>query len=77
MPTVQTWPAPRGRLRSGRRQESTLSHLLLADVLLDEDRTREARAELQAVLDAPLSAEWAPEDAENKRAARERLARLR
>jgi hypothetical protein len=56
---------------------STLTHLFLADVLLDEDRTREARAELQAVIDAPLSADWAPEDADNKQAARERLARLR
>ena len=56
---------------------STLSHLFLADVLADQGRTREARAELQAVLDAPLSVEWAPEDADNKQAARERLAQLR
>jgi tetratricopeptide (TPR) repeat protein len=42
--------------------DSTIGHFFLAELLMDEGRTREARIELQAVLDAPLSNEWAPED---------------
>lgn len=56
--------------------QSTVSHFFLADVLLDEDRNAEARAELQKVIDAPLSIRWAPEDREYKEKARAALARL-
>jgi hypothetical protein len=56
---------------------STISHYFLAEVLADEDRKAEARAELQAVIDAPLSQQWAPEDQEYKQQARDLLRRLR
>ena len=49
------------------------SHFFLAEVLLDDDRKDEARAELQKVLDAPLDPDWTPEDQEFKRKARELL----
>ena len=55
--------------------KSTISHFFLAEVLIDEGRKAEARAELQAVIDAPLSDEWAPEDEEYKAQARELLTR--
>jgi hypothetical protein len=45
---------------------STASHFFLAELLADDDRDDEARAELQAVLDAPIDPEWAPEDLEFK-----------
>jgi tetratricopeptide (TPR) repeat protein len=56
---------------------STLSHLFLGELLLDEGRKAEARAEFEAVVQAPLSKEWAPEDVDYKRQAGERLTRLR
>ena len=46
------------------------SHFFLAEVLLDDDRKDEARAELQKVLDAPLDPDWTPEDQEFKQKAR-------
>jgi hypothetical protein len=49
---------------------STVSHFFLAEVLIDEGRKSEARAELQKVIDAPYNAEWAPEDKEYKDKAR-------
>ena len=49
---------------------STVSHFFLAELLLDQRRTAEARTELQAVIDAPLNAQWAPEDREYKDKAR-------
>jgi tetratricopeptide (TPR) repeat protein len=49
---------------------SAIGHLFLAELLMDKGRTREARIELQAVLDAPLSNEWAPEDQSYKDKAR-------
>jgi hypothetical protein len=49
---------------------STVSHFFLAELLLDQGRTAEARTELQAVIDAPLNAQWAPEDREYKEKAR-------
>jgi hypothetical protein len=58
-------------------ENSTISHFFLAEVLIDEDRRLEARAELQKVIDAPLSAEWAPEDQEYKAKAAALLARLK
>src|SRR5436190_2357718 len=47
-------------------EQSTVTHFFLAEVLLDVGRKSEARAELQKVLDAPLSAQWAPEDRDYK-----------
>jgi hypothetical protein len=56
---------------------STISRYFLAEVLVDQHRTEDARAELQHVLDAPLSAEWAPEDREFKAKAAALLSTLR
>ena len=53
---------------------STSSHFFLAEVLLDEGRKAEARAELQAVIDGSSGPEWEPEDREFKQKA-ERLLR--
>jgi hypothetical protein len=58
-------------------ENSTISRFFLAEVLLDEDRPQEARAELQKLIDAPLSAEWAPEDKEYKAKATALLTRLK
>jgi hypothetical protein len=54
---------------------STVSHFFLAELLIDQRRTGEARTELQAVIDAPLSEQWAPEDREYKEKARALLPR--
>ena len=54
--------------------DSTVSRFFLAETLFEMDRDAEARAELQKVLDAPVSPEWEPEDREYKQKARERLA---
>ena len=56
---------------------STTSHFFLGELFEDEGRTPEARAEFQQVLDAPLSADWAPEDQEFKNKARRALASLK
>jgi hypothetical protein len=45
---------------------STASHFFLAELLLDDGRKDEGRAELQRVIDAPLDPEWTPEDREFK-----------
>jgi tetratricopeptide (TPR) repeat protein len=58
-------------------QNSTISRFFLAEVLIDENRRQEARAELQKVIDAPLSDEWAPEDQEYKAKAAALLTRLK
>jgi tetratricopeptide (TPR) repeat protein len=58
-------------------EQNTISHFFLAELLLDDGRQSEARAELQKVLDAPLSPEWAPEDREYQEKARGLLARVR
>jgi tetratricopeptide (TPR) repeat protein len=55
---------------------STVSHFFLAELLLDEDRVREAREHLQKVIEAPPNAEWAPEDREYKAKALTLLAKL-
>jgi tetratricopeptide (TPR) repeat protein len=47
-------------------EESTVSHFFLAELLFDEGRKDEARAELQKVLNAPIDPEWVPEDTEYK-----------
>jgi len=49
---------------------STASHFFLAEVLIDDGRKIDARAELQKVLDAPLNPDWTPEDQEFKQKAR-------
>jgi len=49
---------------------STVTHYFLAELLIDQGRKSEAHAELQAVIDAPLNAQWAPEDKEYKDKAR-------
>ena len=56
---------------------STSSHFFLAELLLDEGRRDEGRAELQRVLDAPVNYDWAPEDREFKEKATQWLARTR
>jgi hypothetical protein len=58
-------------------EHSTVSRYFLAELLLDEDRKAEARAELQKVIDAPLNPEWGPEDREYKEKARALLASVR
>ena len=58
-------------------ENSTISRFFLAEVLIDEDRKPEARAELQKIIDAPLSEEWAPEDQEYKARATALLARIK
>jgi tetratricopeptide (TPR) repeat protein len=56
---------------------STFSHFYLAELLLDDGRKAEVRAELQKVLDAPLSQDWAPEDREFKQKAQMLLGTLK
>lgn len=56
---------------------STASHYFLAELLIDDKRKAEARAELQAVLDAPLDPDWTPEDQDFKEKARILLQGLR
>jgi hypothetical protein len=53
------------------------SRFFLAETLLDMGRKTEARAELQAVIDAPVEPAWAPEDREFKEKARQLLATIR
>ena len=58
-------------------ENSTVSRFFLAEVLIDENRNDEARAELQEVLDAPFNPDWVAEDQDFKAKARSRLARLK
>jgi tetratricopeptide (TPR) repeat protein len=55
---------------------STASYFFLAETLLDMGRKADARAALQKVLDAPIDAEWAPEDREFKQKARALLQKI-
>lgn len=55
---------------------STASHFFLAETLLDMGRKADARAALQKVLDAPIDAEWAPEDREFKQKAKALLGKV-
>jgi hypothetical protein len=57
--------------------DSTISHFFLAELLIDQNRTAEGRAELQRVLDAPVSVDWAPEDRDYKRQASALLSKMR
>jgi tetratricopeptide (TPR) repeat protein len=52
---------------------STASHFFLAELLLDDDRTREGRAELEAVIKAAPNPGWIPEDNDFKNKARRAL----
>jgi tetratricopeptide (TPR) repeat protein len=56
---------------------STASHFFLAELLIDNGRKEEARAELQRVLDAPLDPNWTPEDRDFKAKAQRLLQTLR
>jgi hypothetical protein len=56
--------------------QSTISRFFLAEVLIEEDRTTEARDELQKVVDAPVNPDWVPEDTEFKQKAQALLSRL-
>jgi hypothetical protein len=56
---------------------SSASRYFLAETLIDMDRTPEARAELQKLIDAPAHPDWAPEDREFKEKARRLLATLK
>jgi tetratricopeptide (TPR) repeat protein len=56
---------------------STASRYFLAETLIDMNRTADAKAELQRVLDAPLNPDWEPEDREFKDKARTLLAKLK
>jgi len=56
---------------------STASHFFLAELFIDDNRTADARLELQKVLDAPLDPQWTPEDREFKDKARKLLASLK
>ena len=56
---------------------STSSHFFLGELLRDEGRQDEARAEFQRVIDAPSRPEWAPEDREFKDKAQAALARAK
>ena len=57
--------------------ESTVSHFFLGELLEDEGRAAEARAEFQKVIDAPLSRDFAPEDHDYKARAKQSLTTLR
>ena len=55
--------------------DSTVSHFFLGELLDDEGRKDEARAEFQRVIDAPVNPNWTPEDQEFKEKARRALRR--
>jgi len=55
----------------------TISHYFLAELYLDEGRKADARTELQKVIDAPLNAEWTPEDQDFKEKARRLLGTIK
>lgn len=55
---------------------NTATHLFLGDTLVALGRKADARKEYQAVLDAPLSADWVPEDRDNRAAAGRALKKL-
>jgi tetratricopeptide (TPR) repeat protein len=56
--------------------DSTVTHFFLAELFEAEGRTDDARRELQAVIDAPIDPEWAPEDREFKEKAAHALRQL-
>ncbi|MGE4057121.1 MAG: TRAP transporter TatT component family protein, partial [Vicinamibacterales bacterium] len=56
--------------------ESVLTHFFLGELFLDDGRKADAREAFETAISAPINPEWAPEDEDYKRQARERLARL-
>jgi tetratricopeptide (TPR) repeat protein len=56
---------------------SIITHLFLAETLIELDRPADARKELEAALAAPISENWAPEDRRFKAQAKVLLSRLR
>jgi tetratricopeptide (TPR) repeat protein len=61
------------RASLARNPHSTASHYFLAEIMLDDRRKDEARAELQKVLEAPPDPEWEPENLEFKQKAKRLL----
>ena len=59
------------------KPNSTASHFFLAELLLDDGRSQEGRAELEAVIAAPPNPDWIPEDNDFKDKARRALQRAR
>lgn len=57
-------------------EQSIITRLFLAELLIDEDRPGEAREQLTLALSAPVSPEWAPEDRRFKQQARALLETL-
>jgi tetratricopeptide (TPR) repeat protein len=57
--------------------QSIISHLFLAETLIDMGRKPEAKQELQAALDAPLDPDWTPEDRRFKQQAQQLQAKLK
>jgi tetratricopeptide (TPR) repeat protein len=55
------------------KPDSTVTHYFLAELYKDDGRLAEARAEIQAVLNAPVDPRWAPEDEDYKARARRLL----
>ena len=55
---------------------SIISHLFLAETLIELGRSDEARKELEAALAAPISADWAPEDRRFKQQAKTLLSKI-
>ena len=56
--------------------QSVISHIFLADTLVDLGRRDEARKEYQAAIDAPPDPDWIPEDRRFKLQAKQSLQRL-
>jgi tetratricopeptide (TPR) repeat protein len=56
---------------------SVITHLFLAETLIELDREDEARKELEAAINAPEDPEWAPEDRRFRARAKELLAKLK
>jgi hypothetical protein len=56
--------------------QSIISHLFLAETLVDLGRKDEAKKELQAAIDASLDPDWTPEDRRFKQQAQQLLTKL-
>ena len=59
------------------KSDSVISLLFLGETLLELNRRSEARATLQAALDAPLDPDWLPEDTRFKAQARQLLSSIK
>jgi tetratricopeptide (TPR) repeat protein len=57
--------------------KNVITHFFLAELLEEQGRNADARTELRTVLDAPVSPEWGPEEADYKEQARAMLAKMR